>query len=272
MSYILDALRRAESERGRGEVPGLHAQTVQVGLGEGAETGKLPGVPLGALAAAALALVAALVWWWVGSAEGEPPAQVAGAAPPAGATAVSAGPEAQGQPGGPALLVAPPAPPSPPAPPVPPATRVTSIAPVAPRAASPTAPVPAPQPAPLAAAATPAAPAVSPAPRAAAPAGSPAQAAAAANAASPSTSASPGGAAAARPTLLADLPQAQRAELPQMLIGGAIYSDQPTSRFVVINGLVVREGETAAPGVVLERIGPKSALIRWRELRIELPI
>jgi general secretion pathway protein B len=78
--------------------------------------------------------------------------------------------------------------------------------------------------------------------------------------------------AAGKPTLLSDLPQAQRAELPQMLIGGAIYSDQPGSRFVVINGLVVREGETAAPGVTLERIGPKSAVIRWRELRIELPI
>jgi len=72
--------------------------------------------------------------------------------------------------------------------------------------------------------------------------------------------------------LLSDLPPAQRAELPQMLIGGAIYSDQPASRFVVINGLVVREGETAAPGVVLERIAPKSAFIRWREMRIELPI
>lgn len=57
-----------------------------------------------------------------------------------------------------------------------------------------------------------------------------------------------------------------------MLIGGAIYSDQPASRFVVINGMVVREGETAAPGVMLERIGPKSAIVRWRDMRIELPI
>lgn len=94
--------------------------------------------------------------------------------------------------------------------------------------------------------------------------------------AAPAAGASPGAAgasgAAAKPTLLSDLPPAQRAELPQMQVGGAIYSDQPGSRFVVINGLVVREGETAAPGVVLERIGPKSAVIRWREMRIELPI
>ncbi|MFO1266818.1 MAG: general secretion pathway protein GspB [Rubrivivax sp.] len=75
-----------------------------------------------------------------------------------------------------------------------------------------------------------------------------------------------------KPTLLADLPAQQRSQLPQMLIGGAIYSDQPASRFVVINGMVVREGETAAPGVMLERIGPKSAIVRWREMRIELPI
>ncbi|MBL8343601.1 MAG: general secretion pathway protein GspB [Rubrivivax sp.] len=74
------------------------------------------------------------------------------------------------------------------------------------------------------------------------------------------------------PTPLADLAPALRAELPQLLIGGAIYSDQPTSRFVVINGLVVREGETAAPGVTLERVAPKSAVIRWREMRIELPL
>ena len=84
--------------------------------------------------------------------------------------------------------------------------------------------------------------------------------------------ASPGAGAGNKPTALADLPPAQRAELPGMSIGGAIYSDQPASRFVVINGLVVREGETAAPGVTLERIGPKSAIVRWREMRIELPI
>ena len=30
MSYILDALRRAEAERGRGGVPGLHSQAVLV--------------------------------------------------------------------------------------------------------------------------------------------------------------------------------------------------------------------------------------------------
>lgn len=57
-----------------------------------------------------------------------------------------------------------------------------------------------------------------------------------------------------------------------MAIGGVIYSEQASSRFIIINGSVVREGETAAPGVVLERIAPKSAILRWRDLRIEVPV
>ncbi|MCE2912598.1 MAG: general secretion pathway protein GspB [Rubrivivax sp.] len=56
-----------------------------------------------------------------------------------------------------------------------------------------------------------------------------------------------------------------------MAIGGAIYSDSAAARFVLINGQVVREGEGAAPGVTLERIGPRSAVLRWRDLRIEVP-
>jgi general secretion pathway protein B len=39
----------------------------------------------------------------------------------------------------------------------------------------------------------------------------------------------------------------------------------------MINGQVVREGEAAAPGVTLERIGPKSAVLRFKDRRVELP-
>jgi general secretion pathway protein B len=82
----------------------------------------------------------------------------------------------------------------------------------------------------------------------------------------------PASAADPRPIPLAQLSAAQRSELPPMAIGGAIYSESAASRFILVNGQVVREGEIAAPGVTLERIGPKSALLRWRELRIEVPI
>ena len=67
MSYILDALRRAESERGRGAVPGLHTQAPAAG---GATAASRPGpanlwagVALGVLAVAVLA--AGGTWWFL---------------------------------------------------------------------------------------------------------------------------------------------------------------------------------------------------------------
>jgi general secretion pathway protein B len=70
---------------------------------------------------------------------------------------------------------------------------------------------------------------------------------------------------------LAELPPELRSGLPPLAVSGSIWSDSPASRFVLINGQVVREGDMAAPGVVLERIGPRSAVLRWREQRFELP-
>lgn len=106
-------------------------------------------------------------------------------------------------------------------------------------------------------------PAVLPAPRAEAPA---------AKASTPLPSAAPGAPAAPRPLAIAELSADQRRDLPAMVIGGSIWSDNVGNRFVIVNGQVVREGEAAAAGVTLERVGPKSATLRWRELRIEVPL
>ncbi len=108
-----------------------------------------------------------------------------------------------------------------------------------------------------------------PAPRAA-----PALAAApvAGPAATASTATAPSAAGVTAPTPLAALTPAQRRELPSLVMGGSIWSDNALSRFVIVNGQVVREGETAAPGVVVERIEPKAVLLRWRELRLEVPL
>jgi general secretion pathway protein B len=268
MSYILDALRRAETERDRGQVPGLHTQAVPVGLGEG-ESAHKGGLGLKVAAgAAAVLLLGLLAWWWSRPAVPAEHAAASTAAPQASPTmpgapladmpARSPAANAAGTPAnsainaGPPLLVAPPVP------------AVPAAAPAA-RPVRPAASAPEPNPESSAAAAVsataPAAPPATPTAAIAAPAPTEAPRA-------PSRPA----AGSVKPTLLSDLPAGQRSELPQMLIGGAIYSDQPASRFVVINGLVVREGETAAPGVTLERIGPKSAIVRWREMRIELPI
>ena len=82
----------------------------------------------------------------------------------------------------------------------------------------------------------------------------------------------PPAATAPRPVPLAQLAAELRREMPAMTVGGSVYSDSAASRFVIINGQVVREGEGAAAGVTVERIGPKSAVLRWRDMRIEVPL
>ena len=203
MSYILEALRRSQAERERGQVPGLHAQPVpgEPDLPRGARRGlPMRGLALGLVAGAA---VAALAWWLSrpATAPAPAPAAVAPAAPP---------PAVAPEPALPVVVSAPPA------------------------------PAPVPVPAPVVAAA--------PVP-------------AAASAAAP-----------LRVPTLAELSPEQRRELPPLVMGGSIWSESALSRFVIVNGQVVREGEAAAPGVTVEKIAPKSVLLKWRELRFEVPL
>ncbi|CAD5372612.1 conserved hypothetical protein [Rubrivivax sp. A210] len=231
MSYILDALRRADAERLRGQVPGLGAQPV---LAEEPEPPRRL-VPV-ALAAGAVLAAAALAWWWLAA-----PATVPPHKPPVRdqAAAVPAPP--------PARAVAAPAPfplvVSAPAPSLAPAPAPASAAPK---------PVPVMAPAPVAAPASPVAtvPAVAPVP-APAPAGSRASPAA---------------------VPLAALSAEQRRELPPLVLGGSIWSESAAQRFIIVNGQVVHEGDVLAPGLTLERISQRAAVLRWRELRIELPL
>lgn len=218
MSYILDALRRADAERQQGQVPGLHAA---------ADT---PAAPpwtarpalLGWGAAVGLALAGLLVVVW---------------------------PRTPTQP----VTV----PPTPALPAV--AARVAPALPlVVASAASAAAPAQLPM---VVSAAAPAVPAVMPAPsanRAAAPAAPTASAASLA--------------AAPKPLPLQQLGAEQRRELPRLAVGGSVWSDSAASRFVILDGQVMREGDSVAPGLVLESIQPKAAILRWRELRLELAL
>lgn len=255
MSYILEALRRAERERERGQVPGLHDQT----LPPVAPRSRLARWPL----AAGLGLVAAVgaaallaLGWRLGV---EAPAARGNAASTAKAPAA---PEASSAARAADMSPAPPAA----------SSAASGAGPAAPALAAAASAVPA---GPLAAVRgrreapgrhSSAAPVVVAASGAARPAASSALTSsgqAAAAAAAPS---------AARAVPLAELSPAERAELPPLAIGGAVYSESAASRFVLVNGQVVHEGEAAAPGVTLERIGPRSAVLRWRERRIELPL
>ncbi len=88
MSYILDALRRADSERERerSAVPGLHTQAVPVGAPEG-ETDAPANPWKWPIAAAFVALLGLVAWLWFGRAKAPEPALPLTSAPASSAPA-----------------------------------------------------------------------------------------------------------------------------------------------------------------------------------------
>lgn len=67
-----------------------------------------------------------------------------------------------------------------------------------------------------------------------------------------------------------ELPDDIRRELPQLTVGGAMHSDVAANRMLVLNGGVFREGDQPAPGVVLEEIRLKSAVLRYKGHRYSI--
>ena len=132
MSYILDALKRADSERERGIVPGLHAQPVPPGptVGPASRDFKLVTVLLIGLG---LIVAGGFLWRWLGI---QGPAPVIVQAPPAEFSAPAASVTAISSP---TFPVAPPAGVPTPAPPA-------RVAPALPRAPAMASPPPAPAP------------------------------------------------------------------------------------------------------------------------------
>jgi general secretion pathway protein B len=67
-----------------------------------------------------------------------------------------------------------------------------------------------------------------------------------------------------------DLPDAIQRELPPLSVGGAMHSEVATNRMLVLNGGVFREGDQPAPGVVLEEIRLKSAVLSYKGHRYSI--
>ena len=231
MSYILDALRRADAERQRGAVPGLHAPAL-TGVGnDGAATPGGPARRLGLAAAGLLLLGLAVAAGWL---------LRPGPAPTAAAV---------GQPG-PALAVAPVAA-TPPAP-----VPASGLPPAAPAA------LPVPLPVPLPAPMLQAAPARRPAPGAASPTPAPAPA---------PTLAAERAVAPARLPSLAELPEAQKRDVGALVVGGAMHAEQAAMRIVILNGQVFHEGDKLSAELQVQQIGLKSVVMSHRGQRFELP-
>ena len=239
MSYILDALKKADAEREQGQVPGLHTPTGHTDLSDGPQ---LRTHPLWVMGLGALLVLIALgaVWLWPrpvtviataptqsqslpadqAPAPAPAPAQSPAPAPTpapqslpeASATANRAGDETSR----PAPEATPTPPPSRPPRAEPAITR--PVAPAAPRAPIHVDPAPAPTPS-------------------------------------------------SKVPTLAELPDDVRRSLPSLSVSGAMYSDSPANRMLLINNRVFHEGDQPVAGLVLEEIRLKSAVFRYRGTR-----
>lgn len=256
MSYILDALKRAdtERERERGHVPGLHSQNLPGGMISRERKGKARPAPTRWALIAALSLLTLLLayiaWRTFASGPDEgrgvvqaPVTTLPAPAPPDGGNRTASGPASQNLSAPPTLsasrapelpILAPP----PPAPPSPPST----VAPV---------PAPAATASPRATQGPPATPnsgsaaGPTPTPPAAAPAEAPVR-------------------------RFADLPAEFRSQLPQVNISGSTYSSNPAQRTLIANGKMVQEGGEVAPGLKLESIGPRNAVLNYQGTRYSI--
>ena len=240
MSYILDALRRAEAERERGAVPGLQSQQQQIETEDDAPTRSR--TLAWAIIGLAFALIATLAWTLLG---GSTPARQIAEGPvtaaPAAAPVATAAPVAQSL----AEIAAAP----------PPATVPTQTATPSPTMTQPVQMPMATQPAPRPVAFAPAkvAPQVALAtPRVDVP--------------------KPATAAASEPRIYAqsELPADIQRELPRVAINGSSYSGDAASRMVMINGQVFHEGDQLSAGLVLDKIRRRSAVLAYKGLRYEV--
>lgn len=245
MSYILDALRKADSEREQGRVPGLHSQLGPAPTGSDApaprETGsRLPWLLAGASSGA---LLVALALWWLNA----PPAPVDVVTPPVAARpSPTPAPQTEVETAAPPLV------------------RVTPVMPPDVPVAAPPPPPAAPAPAPAPGSLSRASPAADTAPAPAAPVN---RATGVASTGS-GIHVDPAGTASQDAIVpLEQLSDAQRRALPTLVIGGAMHSDNPGSRMLIINNGVYREGDQPAPGLVLEEIRLKSAVFRYQGQR-----
>lgn len=64
-----------------------------------------------------------------------------------------------------------------------------------------------------------------------------------------------------------DLPQALQQQLPQVRFGGYMYSDNAADRLVLVDKTLRHEGEEIAPGLTLEKLLPKGAVLNYRGTR-----
>jgi general secretion pathway protein B len=233
MSYILDALKRADAERGERRNTALDAP-----VRPAADLGAAPVPPARRLRwplwlGAGLAVLAAAVAWqpWKPSAPVDAPPPARASAPTPGAPAA---PSRQAPPHGQTDTA--------------PRDPSTAQAPVLPILAQSPPPRPTPRPVPPPSAQSLETAPPPPPPRS-------------------DTLAQTAQSVAAEPPALS---AAERAALPPIQISGSAYSANQDHRMLIANGQVVKEGQELTPGLTLEVIGPRSAVFNHRGTRFNV--
>lgn len=243
MSYILDALKRADAERERGHVPGLRTQPMTAGsLVNAGSAARRWLIWLGAALIGLALLAAASVWWRADSGDAateSAPAGPSAAIPePAATNASNPASDTPSEPAPAAVLQAP---------------TLPILTPEPPRLKSPR-----------------------PAVATSGPSSSAKVASeASAEAASPGSTAPPATTTVATPSpssirSFGDLSPEERARLPAINVSGSTYSKNPALRMLIVNGKVSLEGEEVAPGLKLETIEPRTAVLNHQGLRYRI--
>ena len=270
MSYILEALKKAQAERQLGSTPTIHAMPLQAAAPSMASSARTPlWIAAGCLA---LLVVGGAVAWWRSASAPAPavvalqPAQQPVAVGSAARVIAAAEPaQTPGQAPAPAQISAqmPAQAPAQIAAQTPTRAQApaqvaaqTPVQPPAPRVnVSRVAQVPAP---------------VAPAPSRASANGEPPVAPAASVAAAPRKVAAPAAEAAAPEDALpfmSQLPEPVRSDVPKVSFGGYMYSKNPADRLLLIDKVLRHEGEEVAPGLILEQLQPKAAVMNFRGTR-----
>lgn len=196
MSYILEALKKAQAERQLGNAPTIHAPTLQ------AAPVHVPAVKKTGMLAVAGVIIVVLAggYFWSQRSPAPVPAPVVAVAP-AAAPAVAPAPMPA-----PVVVKAEPVPP--------PRKAVIAPAPVQ---------TPAPAPAPVSAE--------------------------------------------DNVRFAKDLPQEIQQQLPRVGFGGYMYSENAADRLVLVDKTLRHEGEEIAPGLMLEKLLPRGAILNFRRTR-----
>ena len=70
---------------------------------------------------------------------------------------------------------------------------------------------------------------------------------------------------------LRELPEAIQRTVPPLTFGGYMYSKNPADRLLLIDKALRHEGEEVAPGLVLEKLLPKAAVMNYKGYRYRVP-